>query len=133
MKVFVDTSAWLAITDKSDQHHAEALTKSNLIRKQKVFLVTSDYVIDESITIIRRKVSHQAAVSFGDSLWHSGIVSIETATPEDRQKAWERFKKFRDKELSFTDCVSFTLMRKLRLQKAFTFDHDFLQLGFILF
>ena len=133
MKLFVDTSAWLALNDKNDQHHSEAVSRSAKIKQQKIQLVTSEYVLDESITIIRYRVSHRAAVVFGDSLMSSTILTIADITDEERFKAWVLFKKYGDKELSFTDCTSFALMMKLGLQKAFAFDNHFRQLGFQLF
>jgi predicted nucleic acid-binding protein len=133
MKLFVDTSAWLALNDKNDQYHGEAVSRSAKIKQQKIQLVTSEYVLDESITIIRYRVSHRAAVIFGDALMSSTIVSIEDIADAERLKAWALFKKYGDKELSFTDCTSFALMMKLGLQKAFAFDDHFRLLGFQLF
>ena len=133
MRLFVDTSAWLALNDRNDQYHGEAVSRSAKIRQQKIQLVTSEYVLDESITIIRYRVSHRAAVIFGDALMSSTIVSIEDIADVERLKAWALFKKYGDKELSFTDCTSFALMMKLGLQKAFAFDDHFKQIGFQLF
>lgn len=133
MRFFVDTSAWLALNDKNDQYHNKAAAKSIEIKKHKIELITSEYIIDESITLIRYRVSHRAAVIFGDSLITSNIVRIIDVTGEDRIKAWEMFKKYEDKELSFTDCISFVLMINLKLHKAFTFDEHFKQMGFEIF
>ena len=133
MRLFVDTSAWLALNDKNDQYHDEAVSKITKVRQQKIQLVTSEYVFDESVTIIRYRISHKAAVAFGDALMSSNVASIEDITYEERLKAWVLFKKYRDKDLSFTDCTSFALMVKLKLQKAFSFDDHFKQVGFELF
>ena len=133
MRLFVDTSAWLALNDRNDQYHNKATAKSAEIKRQKIELITSEYIIDESITLIRYRVSHKAAVIFGDSLINSSIVRIIDVTGEDRIKAWEMFKKYEDKEISFTDCVSFVLMKNLKLHKAFTFDEHFKQTGFEIF
>jgi predicted nucleic acid-binding protein len=133
MRLFVDTSAWLALNDKNDQYHDEAVSKITKVRQQKIQLVTSEYVFDESVTIIRYRISHRAAVAFGDALISSNVASIEDITAEERLKAWVLFKKYRDKDLSFTDCTSFALMVKLKLQKAFSFDDHFKQVGFELF
>ena len=133
MKLFVDTSAWLALNDRSDQYHSEAVSRLNTVAKQKIELVTSEYVVDESITIIRYRVSHKAAVVFGDALMSSTIVTLADITDEERFRAWMLFKKYDDKELSFTDCTSFALMNKLKLRKAFAFDDHFKQIGFELF
>lgn len=133
MKLFVDTSAWLALNDKSDQYHNKSAAKTLEIKKQRIELVTSEYIMDESITLIRYRVSHHAAVVFGDSLVKSGIVKIMDVTDKDRFKAWELFKRYRDKELSFTDCTSFVVMENLKIKKAFTFDEHFKQMGFEVF
>jgi predicted nucleic acid-binding protein len=133
MRLFVDTSAWLALNDKNDQYHDEAVSKITKVRQQKIQLVTSEYVFDESVTIIRYRISHRAAVAFGDALISSNVASIEDITDEERLKAWVLFKKYRDKDLSFTDCTSFALMVKLKLQKVFSFDNHFKQVGFELF
>ena len=133
MRLFVDTSAWLALNDRNDQYHSKAAAKSAEIKRHRIELITSEYVLDESITLIRYRVSHQAAVIFGNSLLNSNIVRVEDVSVEDRFKAWEMFKKFEDKELSFTDCTSFVLMKNLRLQKAFTFDEHFRQMRFEVF
>lgn len=133
MRLFVDTSAWLALNDKNDQYHNNAVAKSIEIKSQRIELITSEYIIDESITLIRYRVSHKAAVIFGDSLLESSIVKIIDVKGEDRIKAWEMFKKYEDKELSFTDCVSFVLMKNLKLHRAFAFDEHFKQMGFEIF
>jgi len=133
VRLFVDTSAWLALNDKNDQYHNRAVAKISDIKKFRIELFTSEYVIDESITLIRYRISHQAAVTFGDSLLKSSIVSIIDVTQEDRLKAWEVFKRYGDKELSFTDCTSFVLMRNLKIHKAFTFDEHFKQIGLEIF
>jgi uncharacterized protein len=133
VKLFVDTSAWLALNDRNDQYHNEATAGIVTVKREKIELITSDYVVDESITIIRYRVSHNAAVIFGDSLMKSTIVRVVGIADDERFKAWLVFKKYGDKELSFTDCTSFVLMKKLRLQKAFAFDNHFRQVGFELF
>ena len=133
MRLFVDTSAWLALNDRNDQYHKKAVVKSTKIKKERIGLITSEYIVDESITLIRYRISHKASVIFGDSLFNSNIAKIADVTKNDLQRAWEMFRKFEDKELSFTDCTSFVLMKSLRLQEAFTFDSHFKQVGIKMF
>ena len=130
MKLFVDTSAWLALNDRSDQFHALAVEKLASIRAGRISLVTSDYVLDESVTIIRLRASHAAAVIFGQSILGSSVIDLIPVGTDDRLAAWEIFRKYADQDFSFTDCTSFALMRKLRLKTAFTFDGHFSLIGF---
>ncbi|MEW6103933.1 MAG: PIN domain-containing protein [bacterium] len=132
-RIFVDTSAWLGLNDKNDQYHNEAKTKAEAIKKERIELLTSEYIVDESITLIRYRISHQASVSFGDSLLRSKIAIILDVKDKDRFEAWRMFKKYKDKELSFTDCTSFVLMNERGIKMAFTFDKHFRQLGFKIF
>jgi len=130
MKIFVDTAAWLALNDRSDQLHPHAAEMLAAIRTERISLVTSDYVLDESLTIIRVRVSHTAAVAFGQSIFGSSIVELLSVGSDDRLAAWEIFRKYVDQKFSFTDCTSFALMRKLRLKTVFTFDEHFPLMGF---
>ena len=132
MRLFVDTSAWVALNDLKDQHHAVAVEKLARIRSEKVELVTSDYILDETLTLIRMRTFHQAAIAFGDALLKSGVASMVTISDEVRSAAFVLFRKYDDKDLSFTDCTSFALMKRLKVQTAFTFDGHFQQVGFMI-
>jgi len=45
------------------------------------------------------------------------------------QAAWEVFRQFRDKQWSFTDCVSRVVIERLSIPAAFAFDEHFRQFG----
>ncbi len=129
--VFVDTSAFLAIKNRRDALHKEALALKQRILDTGKSLVTSDYVLDESYTIIRLRAGHRLAVEFGEELRTSDLIRIEYLTPEVIEDAWSLFKRFADKEFSFTDCTSFVLMRRLGLRETLAFDGHFTQAGFL--
>ncbi len=133
MKIFVDTGAWLALHDKHDQFHNQAISARNRIENEKIELVTSDFIFDESLTFIRYRVSHDAAVLYGSSLLQSSIVSMVSVDRDVLHQAFEIFRKQRDQDFSLTDCTSFALMKSLKLKTCFTFDPHFRQMGFTLF
>ena len=128
---FADTSAFLAIEDRRDAHHREALVLRDRIHGMGGTLITSDYVLDESYTIIRHRAGHRIAVGFGEDVRVSPFVRIEYLNLEVLGHAWALFKRYADKDLSFTDCTSFALMRKLHLREALAFDGHFTQAGFL--
>jgi predicted nucleic acid-binding protein len=130
MKIFVDTGPWLALHDNHDQFHKQAIEAKSRIAKEKIELVTSDFVFDESLTFIRYRVSHNAAVVFGTSLLQSSIVTLVSVDTDVMHLAFEIFKKYKDQDFSMTDCTSFALMKRFKLQTCFTFDSHFLQMGF---
>jgi uncharacterized protein len=75
--IFVDTSAFLAIENRRDAHHEEALKYQRASLKKGSPLATSDYVPDESYTIIRIRAGHAIAVQFGDALRASRLLHME--------------------------------------------------------
>ncbi len=104
------------------------LCNSSLVKK--TWLFTSDYVLDETLTLMRARLGHDKAVEFGRWVLQSPLVKIIHIDEETWQAAWEIFVKHKDKDFSFTDCTSFAIMRKLGLINAFTFDRHFEQAGF---
>lgn len=130
LKVFVDTSAWLAYFDGDDQYHSRALRVMAQLSGAGAHLVTTDYVFDEALTIVRYRVSHSAAVEFGQAVLSSSVAAIVPIDRRMRGKAWKWFCEYTDKELSFTDCTSFVLMREQGIAKCFGFDRHFVQCGF---
>jgi predicted nucleic acid-binding protein len=127
--IFVDTAAFLAIENRRDAHHEEALAFRDGCLGIGDPLVTSDYVLAESYTIIRLRAGHSVAVEFGEDVRASRILRVEYLTRETLEAGWQIFKAFADKEFSFTDCTSFALMERLQISTAFTFDEHFRQYG----
>lgn len=129
--VFVDTAGFLALWDASDQHHSAALRlQRDLVRKHRRF-VTTDYIVDETATLLARRHSHAAAADFLETSRHSQTLRWEWVDAERFFEAVSWFERHADKEWSFTDCVSFVVMQELGIKEAFTTDHNFLQAGLV--
>jgi len=129
-EVFMDTAGFLSLWDAGDQHHAAALrVQQELIRKYRHFL-TTEYVADETITLLLARHSHRAATDFLDTIERSEALRLEWIDPARFHAAATWFRKHGDNQWSFTDCVSFAVMRELRIRDAFTTDHHFRQAGF---
>lgn len=128
---FVDTSAWVPLFDADDSNHAAAAAHWTKLQQNRTPLYTTDYILDESITLARRRAGHAVAVSLGTAMLSSQAISLVEVTADLRGEAWLLFLKYTDKVLSFTDCVSFAAMHRLGLYQAFSFDEDFVQVGFV--
>ncbi len=129
--VFVDTAGFLALWDAADEHHVAAVRLQEQLARANRRFVTSEYVVDETVTLLMLRHSHAAATDFLGTVERSGALRLEWIGPERFQAAAALFRRHSDKEWSFTDCVSFTLMRELRMREAFTTDHHFRQAGFV--
>ncbi len=131
--MFVDTSAWKAFYDEEDELHEKARGFMRVVSAKEVpvrLLVTSDYVMDETLTLVRFAHSHSKAVEFAKAASSSKAMRLLFVGEEIFNEALGLFSEHKDKEWSFTDCVSFTLMRHLNLTTAFAFDPHFQQAGF---
>jgi len=131
MRPFADTGAWCALYDRTDVHHASASAFLQKLKRQKVQLIISDYVLDESLTLLRFRAGHKEAVEFGRWVLQSPLVKVINVDEKIWQAAWEIFVRYDDKGFSFTDCTSFAIMRHLGLINALAFDHNFEQAGFV--
>jgi predicted nucleic acid-binding protein len=132
MKIFIDTSALIAYYNIDDLHHAEASEVFNKIEKGEISLTrffTTDYILDETVTFIECMLNrHELAVSVGQGLLTSPFTTLLRIDEEFFQEAWNHFGDSRGH--SFTDCTSFTVMRKFGITHAFTFDRHFGEAGF---
>lgn len=129
MRVFVDTSAWLALYDRTDQHHRQAVGIAEQLKVRRAGLVISTDVFAESLTIIRYRLNHASAVQFGRAVLESHVAELLEVEEAMRRQAWEIFQRYADKAFSFVDCTSFALMAHAGLEQAFTFDRHFTQYG----
>ena len=130
--VCVDTSAWVALFSKDDQYHKPAKDYWQQLRSDKRLLLTNDYVLDETYTILRRgKGSLPMAIAFHDLVEQSKIIEVAEINGSLRKQAWQIFVNYQDKTLSFTDCVTFAQMRVQNAFEAFTFGSDFERVGFL--
>ena len=129
MNIFLDSGAFLALSDADDFHHQEAVSVYQDLLVGRARLFTSNYILAETYTLIRVKVSHAAAVAFMKTFGKTGtrVLRVEQETDETAERI---FIKYADKTFSFVDCTSFALIDKHRLDHVFTFDKHFLQCRF---
>jgi hypothetical protein len=127
---FADTQGWTALSNKKDQFHKRALAIKNKLISQHTKFITSNFILDETYTLLLTRIGHIAAVKFGELIRHTPSVEVVHVTGNIEEKAWQIFKRYADKTFSFTDCTSFVIMQQLSIIDVFTNDHDFEQMGF---
>lgn len=130
MRVFVDSSAFVAVAMRRDDRHEGALRVWRQLERDHVGLVTSDWVFGETVSFVRRRQGYAAARAVGEALWDSRRLERLTSTPQDLERAWEAFLGYAFDDLSLVDCLSFVLAREQRINRVFTFDRHFAQAGF---
>ncbi len=134
--LFVDTWGWLVLEDGKDPAHALAVQ----VRRQQTGrggrLVTTDYILDETITRLFARRPTDEAAAFCARLFQAkkiGMLILEQITPERFERAYQLRLRYRDKpRISFTDLTSFAVMKELGIRQVLTADIHFSQahLGF---
>lgn len=128
-KLFVDSAFWIAFFDRSDSNHrkAKSLAQQNL--NSYLPFSTSDYVLDECLTRIKRKVNTEASFLFYNLILEKirrNSLNVLQTTKEVFDKAYKIFKNNpTSKSFSFTDASIVALMKVHQIRSLLTFDQDF--------
>lgn len=128
--VFVDTGAWIALAITSDPHHARAKGAWIDLTAAATRLVTSVPIVIETFTFLDRNTTREVAKTWRDQVTTLRRLEILDCTLADLTKAWSWLDKSSLVRLSVVDATSFVLMRRRKIQRAFTFDQHFAQAGF---
>ncbi len=128
--IFVDTGALLARFVKRDQYHRSAQRAWKRLSRSNWECFTTNFVLDEAFTLMGRRTSYDFAAERALGLLTSSNLVILRPGPEDELQAVALFRKFANQRVSYTDCISFVLMKRQGLRRAFTFDRHFADAGF---
>ena len=126
--IFIDTSAFYALMDRSDGYHEKAKQLWTFLLDKNVSFKTTNYIIIETLALIQSRLGFEAAhLYFGDIL---GLIDILWVDEPRHNLAFELWLSLGRKKLSLVDCVSFITMRHYRLENVFGFDRHFAEQGF---
>lgn len=128
--VFVDTAGRMACADRADPAYLLCCTARDAALEAGQILITTDFVVDETLTLIRFRLGLDAADAWWQQIDRSARLRWERIESDRFERARHLFFQYRDKDLSFTDCTSMALMRELKLTKVITTDRHFHQMGF---
>jgi predicted nucleic acid-binding protein len=127
-KVFFDTSAIYAYINAKDPDNRKV---KNFIDDFKGQLIITNYIFDEIVTLVTNRIGHKTAVLVGNTLLNSPQIDKIWVTQDYEKEAWKLFCSRNDKEYSFTDCITFIIMRQKNIKNCLAFDEHFKQEGFI--
>ncbi len=131
--VLIDTWGWLALGHRRDSRHQEIKALYQQLREEGARLYTTDYVLDEVMTLIFRREPFVEAVGFMEGIFQAsqeGRLVIERVTSERFTAAWELRKRFHDKpKISFTDLTSMVIMQDRDIKQVLTDDDHFTYVG----
>jgi len=129
--LFVDTAGWMMLADAADPLHEPARKARDEHLEHGGALISTDYVVDETLTLLRFRMGLAVAEAWWLQVEASPRVVWEWIDPARAEKARAWMFRWTDKTFSFTDCTSFVVMRERRLKAALTSDRHFEQAGFV--
>lgn len=130
-EVFLDTSGFYALLTKDDDCHERASSYLREAAAKRTRFVTTDYVLDETATLLKARGRTPLLVSFFERVFASNSCRIAWTDPDRFHSARQFFLKYHDQPWSFTDCLSFCVMKECGSREALTKDSHFSAAGFI--
>ena len=128
--IFIDSSFWVALSDPKENNHSQSVRIFKDIKQAKSQMVTTNFVFDETFTLIRKRLGISRTLEFRDTIAKYGRqLQLERVSVSDEENSWKWFVRDIEK-LSYTDCTSFAVMNRLGIKKVATFDEDFVKVGF---
>ena len=128
MSIFADTSGLYAVFDKNDRYHADAAQKWRALLATDEAMVTTNYVVGETIALLQRRIGFEASREFVENVLP--VLEVEFVNPQLQNRNLNRYVEQSRRNLSFVDGVSFELMHARSIAKAFAFDRHFEEEGF---
>lgn len=129
-RVLIDTGAFIAQRISADQYHELASRAFAELAEAPVQLYSSEHILDETVTLLGRRESYAYAVETGEELLRSRVLRWLDAGVADWHMALRFMRKFADQAVSFTDCLTFALMKREGIKTVFGFDRHFQAAGF---
>jgi uncharacterized protein len=128
--VFVDSGAWIALALSRDPLHAQAREQWNLLHGAGAKLHTSVPIVIETFTFLDRNANRHVALTWKESIYKPGTVTILPCELRDLRKSGDYFRRADLHRLSGVDATSFAIMKRAGIRLAYTFDHHFAVVGF---
>lgn len=130
----MDTWAWVVLLNEKEPRHEEIKGFYKNFRGQKGIVYTTDYILDETFTLLFRRIPYSKAresLEKIDEAIRWGYLRLAWITPERFEKTKELRLRFQDKPgISFTDLSSMVAMQELGLTSVLTEDRHFVEVGF---
>ena len=127
--IFLDTSAIYALADKANPNHITAYSRFEDVLKSGEIFILTNYILLESAALLQARLGLHSAILFLKDAKSFEVEWVDLDLHEEAEKELERIGK---RGISLVDCTSFIVMRRRGVQRAFAFDPDFKDQGFLI-
>jgi predicted nucleic acid-binding protein len=126
---FVDTSFWIGLSSKRDQHHHRAVAWHQFATRTRSTIVTTEAVLLEWLNALSDVSTRRIAAESYLRVRGDARIDVVPLQAEMMGSAIQLYRGRPDKNWSLTDCLSFWVMERRGLSEALTTDHDYEQAG----
>lgn len=127
--IFVDASAFVAVSVRNDDHHTDASAVFERLAYERWYTVTILLLVAEAHALILREMGRVVARTFLARVYGSTSTVLAPVTAEDERQGLVILDRHRDKDFSFADSVAFAVCERLGITYAFSYDRHFQQYG----
>lgn len=128
--IFIDTGAFLARYLSNDQYHAQSNEMWAAIKRRRETCFTTNFVLNEVFTLLGRRAGNKFAAERALNIYASRVIKIMRPDQKAEFQAIDTFEKYADQKVTFTDCISFVLMKQKGVKRVFSFDFHFRLAGY---
>jgi predicted nucleic acid-binding protein len=128
--IFLDTSAIYAWADAADANNPVAVRRLQSILDSREELLTHNYVLVEAMALLQARLGVAAATKLGKD---AQAFAVEWVDDELHAAGLDELERSKKRSVSLVDHISFLVMRRRQVTRAFAFDPDFRSAGFRLF
>jgi len=130
IRVFVDSSAMMSLLDPRQEMHGQARAAWVSLLHDEFELITSNYVVVETCSLIQRRSGVAAVLTFTTELLPA--LRVVWVDPETHTTGLVSLLAAAQRDLALVDCTSFEVMRREGVRHAFAFDRHFQDRGMVL-
>lgn len=130
-RVFIDASAWVAVTNRKDKYHPRASEQYRSLLDNRVGMMTTSLVIAEAYVLLSRKVGYQVAMAFLRGVNQSPRIDVSYPDARVEFEAKQILEQYADQDFSLADAISFVIMRRAGISEVFTYDEHFATAGYL--
>ncbi len=127
-KIFIDTSALFALISMNDENYNPALVTLEELIQRDALLATNNYMVVECFSLLQRRLGIEAVRELESKI--VPLLQIEWIDAEQHAAIVQLVFSANRRQLSLVDCSGFETMRRLKIEKVFTFDAHFTEQGF---
>ena len=124
--ISVDTGVWYSLLVPTDPNHQKTAKWFDSVAQP---IVTSDYVVDETLTLLLMRGERSKAIAFGTLVIVGSTAILQKLSEDQFHRSWLLFQRLSSAGLSFTDCTSHVVAVDLGIRTIASFDHYFQTTG----